>query len=103
MGIRHFVLGILFDTPYWTPLYLQPSCGQKFEFFQNSMICLIDLHLEKMCQARFIVLIDDLHPPCIMHKYMDDIHSKSPEGELKLYANSRESSVLVVLYQQNDT
>ena len=28
---------------------------------------------------------------------------KSPEGELRLYANSRESSGLVVHYQQNDT
>ena len=36
----------------WTPLYLQPSCGQKFEFFQNSMTCLIDLHLPKRCVRR---------------------------------------------------
>ena len=36
----------------WTPLYLQPSCGQKFEFFQNSMTCLTDLHLPKRCVRR---------------------------------------------------
>ena len=33
-------------------MYLQPSYRQKFEFFQNSMICLIDLHLPKRCVKR---------------------------------------------------
>ena len=36
----------------WTPLYLQPSCRQKFEFFQNSMTCLLDLHLPNRCVRR---------------------------------------------------
>ena len=29
----------------WTPLYLQPSCDNKFEFFVSSMALLIDQHL----------------------------------------------------------
>ena len=29
----------------WTPLYLLPSCLSKFDFFQNSMTCLIEQHL----------------------------------------------------------
>ena len=29
----------------WTPIYLQPSCQSKFEFFQNSMAYLIRQHL----------------------------------------------------------
>ena len=29
----------------WTPLYLQPSCEKKFEFFQSSMSSIINQHL----------------------------------------------------------
>ena len=41
-----------FSTADWTLLYLQPSCGQKFEFFPNLMTCLVDLHLPKRCVRR---------------------------------------------------
>ena len=33
-------------------MYLQPFCGLIFEFFPNSMTCLIDLHLPKRCVRR---------------------------------------------------
>ena len=40
----------------------------------------------------FIVLIDDLHPPCIMHKYMDDTTftvkvQKGSSGSMQTHVN----------------